>query len=614
VAQGALPVPPISFGEGLTPLYAAPTELRRRALPPMRILITGSCLVELWSGYIEKRYEGVKSDYILFNNGSELPEHPPAPIQDYALQILQPALRAVMPESLYMRLDWAHLSAFEVAFETARERLFMILDAGLAWNGKHGLLAFVTNFTAPQQNSVGRTAPRNTLNNIVFFVEELNRLIDEYVRARKNVYVVDINQISSIIGKRYIQDDAIWAFSHGSHLTNADYPKDQGRLQPTQRISHYYPSKAAEFFQLCIEDIFSAFRTLRQIDQVKMVIFDLDDTLWRGVAGETAEHHRDVVEGWPLGLVEALLILKKRGVMLAIASKNTEDVIEAAFQRIWRGRLTLDDFVVRKINWRSKADNIRDIIEAVNIQASSVVFVDDNPREREEVVGQLPDIRVIGAEPYILRRILLWSAETQSAVITDESLRKTDMVKAQVRREETRKRMSPTEFLASLDVRISLYWLADIQDGRFARALELINKTNQFNTTGVRWSLEDMARLFAAGGRILVAEVEDLFTNYGLVSGVILRDGVIEQWVMSCRVVGLEVETAVMSYLAGDTAQGLAARTRETQSNLLSRTLFDKSGFTLAAGGDDGDLWVLPAGSTVPTPAAAKIVNAPAGC
>jgi len=575
----------------------------------MRLLIVGSCLVEIWPGYIEDTFEGVKADYILFNNASELPESPPAPIQDYAFQLLQPALRSVMPESLYMRLGWSDPSAFEAAFQTARERLYMMLDAGLGWNEKHGLLTFVANFMAPQQNSVGRTAPRNALNNIVFFVEELNRALYEYISTRKNVYILDIDQISSMIGKRHVQDDSVWVFSHGGYLTNADYVKDQGRLEPVQPIFHYYPPKTGEFIQLCIEDIFAAYRTIRQIDQVKMVVFDLDDTLWRGVAGDTAEYHEQAMEGWPLGLVEAILILKNRGIMLAIASKNTEEVIEAAFERIWPGRLSLDDFVIRKINWRSKADNIQDIIEAVNIQASSVVFVDDNPREREEVSCQLPDIRVIGAEPYLLRRILLWSPETQSAVITDESHRKTDMVKAQVKREETRKRMSPTEFLASLDVRMALRWLADVQDGRFARALELINKTNQFNTTGVRWSLEEMTQLFAGDGRLLVAEVEDRFTNYGLVSVVIMRGALIAQMVMSCRVVGLEVETAVMSYLAAETPSGLSAWTRNTDSNFLSRTLFTKSGFVRAAGGGGADLWVLPAGVTVPAPTAAQIVK-----
>ncbi len=577
----------------------------------MRILIVGSCLVEIWADYIERTYEGVKADYILFNNVSELPESPPAPIEGYAFQLLQTALRSVMPESLYMRLGWADLSAFEAAFQTSRERLYMMLDAGLAWNEKHGLLTFVTNFMVPQQNSIGRTAPHNTLNNIVFFIEELNRLIYEYASARKNVHILNLDQLSSMIGKRHVQDDLVTVFSHGAYITNADYPKDQDRIEPVQPVFHYYPPKTGEFVQLCVEDIFAAYRTIRQIDQVKMVVFDLDDTLWRGVAGDTANDDHSDVEGWPLGLIEAILILKNRGIMLAIASKNTEEVVEAAFQRIWPGRLTLDDFVIRKINWNSKADNIQEIIEAVNIQANSVVFVDDNPREREEVSARFPDIRVIGAEPYILRRILLWSPETQSAVITDESLRKTDMVKAQVKREETRQRMSPAEFVASLDVRIALHWLTDVEDRRLARTLELINKTNQFNTTGVRRPREDMARLFAAGGRVLVAEVEDRFTNYGLVSVVVLRDTLIEQWVMSCRVVGLEVETAVMSYLAAETPKGLAAWTLETGSNFLSRNLFAKSGFKRAAGGAGGDLWVLPAGGQVPAPAAAKIVSAP---
>ena len=99
------------------------------------------------------------------------------------------------------------------------------------------------------------------------------------------------------------------------------------------------------------------YRTLRGIDQVKLVIVDLDDTLWRGVIAEEGDISDETIEGWPMGLIEALQFLKKRGVLLAIISKNDEARIEGLWDRIMRGRLRLEDFVVRRINWRSKADN-----------------------------------------------------------------------------------------------------------------------------------------------------------------------------------------------------------------------------------------------------------------
>ena len=96
------------------------------------------------------------------------------------------------------------------------------------------------------------------------------------------------------------------------------------------------------------------------------------------------------------------------------------------------------------------------------------------------------------------------------------------------------------EFLASLNVEVTRIAIADVAHSRYARALELINKSNQFNTTGRRWTPEEMQLLFAEGGRLETFEVRDRFTEYGLVGVAILRDGSIDQYVMSCRVIGLD--------------------------------------------------------------------------
>jgi len=127
-------------------------------------------------------------------------------------------------------------------------------------------------------------------------------------------------------------------------------------------------------------------RTLRQIDQVKLVIVDLDDTLWRGVIAEEGIDRPMVTEGWPAGLVEALVTLKKRGVLLAIASKNDEDRIRSFWPHLYGGRLELADFASVKINWQSKAENIAQILKETNLLPRNVVFLDDNPVERARLL------------------------------------------------------------------------------------------------------------------------------------------------------------------------------------------------------------------------------------
>ena len=207
--------------------------------------------------------------------------------------------------------------------------------------------------------------------------------------------------------------------------------------------------------------------------------------------------------------------------------------------------------------------------------ARSAVFIDDNPVERAAVEAAHPDIRTLGSDLYYIRRILLWAAsELQTAGITLESARRTEMIKAQVERETARKAMPREEFLASLHIEIKQTTITDSSVPEFKRAFELINKSNQFNTTGRRWTPEEMQQFFAEGGRLEAFRVKDDFTDYGLVCVAIVRGGCIEQYVMSCRVLGLDVEKAVIGTIAREiiethgVARGIVA---ETDANLICR-------------------------------------------
>jgi FkbH-like protein len=322
---------------------------------------------------------------------------------------------------------------------------------------------------------------------------------------------------------------------------------------------------------------------------VKLVIMDIDDTLWRGVAAESAEGTPHSVEGWPLGVIEALSFLKRRGVLLALVSKNEEAFIE----KLWRTiigdyRLSLSDFVSRKINWRTKAENIAEILGEVNLLPRSVLFIDDNPVERAAVQAAFPDIRTFGPNPYVWRRLLLWAPEVQVATITGESAARTEMVRMQIAREVQRATLSRDEFLCGLGltVRISLIKRTD-QEG-FKRSLELINKTNQFNTTGRRWLHAEFVELFARGGLMLVCSVSDRFTAYGVVGVLVLDMDRIEQFVMSCRVIGLDVEIAIvaeaLSILSHRGSTSIQAKFTTTDANLLCRELWQQCGFEWTGG------------------------------
>jgi FkbH-like protein len=211
----------------------------------------------------------------------------------------------------------------------------------------------------------------------------------------------------------------------------------------------------------------------------------------------------ETMEGWPLGIAEAIGHLKRRGVLVAIISKNDESKVEQLWKARFGRRLLLEDFVSRKINWRTKVENLEEILQETNLLPGNVLFVDDNPVERASIQAAFPAVRAIGPEPLLWRRILLWSPETQVASISAESTARTAMVQAQVERETQRKHMSREEFLASLNVQLDLLEITTTEHPRFKRALELINKSNQYNTTGIRWSEQQCQAAFAEGTSFL---------------------------------------------------------------------------------------------------------------
>jgi FkbH-like protein len=572
-------------------LYGAPIDLSVTKTGLKNVLVIGSCLISSMPDFIRQNNPDCESDYILFNNGVELPATPPRALDEYDFQIIQIGTRSVLQERDYFRLNYDDGAAYDALFETVKENLSRLMETTLRYNIESGLLTIFTNFLVPQQNAMGRLQPRYDLRNPVHFFEELNKFISEEVKKYRNVFVFDIDLLARQFGKKFVQDDAVWSLAHNAVLSDYDYEYDQQRIQPVRAMSEIYQLRLYDFVRSMWAEIVALYRTARQIDTIKLVVVDLDDTIWRGVLADESSISWNAIEGWPLGFIEALLYLKRRGIMLAIISKNDEKIVERIWNQLFRGLLAMDDFAVRKINWFSKAENLLQILKEVNVLSRSVLYIDDNPVEREIIHDAFPDVRLLGANPYILKRILLWAPETQVPFISEESVRHTEMIQQQVERETVRERMSRKEFLASLNLRITARRIEEEIDSGFSRALELINKTNQYNSTGRRWKIEDVRQSFAAGGYWYTFEVEDRFSHYGVVAVAIVQGQDIVQFVMSCRVVGLDVEVAAVAVVAAEIFKsGVGAahgHIVKTDANFLVRNLFQSAGFT-----GQGDVWI----------------------
>ena len=607
-APRLLEVEPALFAQHNGSRYRTPLDLQVTPTPPARFLVVGGCLAQPFPEIAAMIAPQLKGDFLLLNNFDTFPEMPPEPVAPYAFQIIHIPLRSILGNAYFQLPDDG--SQHEEFLRQTQDHLARYLANASKLNVERKLLTFVLGFLVPQQNPLGRFQPRYDLRNVMHFIERLNQFLAAETARYQNAHWVDADQMAASIGKKACQDDSVWSFTHGTTLSDGDHDHDLNRLQPPAAMQHHYAARWLEFYEALLHEVFAMYRTTLQLDAVKLVAVDLDDTLWRGVA---AEGTLGVAEGWPMGFMETLLYLKKRGIILAIVSKNDERFIQANWDRIVGGQIKLDDFAIRKINFGTKAQNLTEIIREVNLRPQNVVMVDDHPAERAAIEQQLPGVRVLGRDVYYLKRILLWSSETQQPVITRESARKTALVQAQLQREEARQAVSPEEFLRTLKLRVSVYRIRDLRSVNLNRALELFNKTNQFNTVGTRYSLEQCHQYLAAGRQLHVIEAGDRFTQYGLIGAAWVTGNCLEHLVMSCRALGLGIEEAFVAGLAHQfAAEGQAAITGRlvpTEANLACRHVFSRSGFVPVEG--EATRWTRSLATPPPVPAHLALLPSP---
>ena len=405
--------------------YRTPDTLQVSGGGQLRsVLLIGSCLMDPWPKVLSASNNNYKVDLITFNNASLLPRLSREEVGNYDLQICQIPLRSILPEREYLNIGYDDNNAYELLMENSKQALLRNFDEICRYNKEFNILTFVLSFATPQQNPMGRLQNRYYLGNLTYFIEELNRYMFGLISERRNCYMIDFNEILSTFGKKYYLDDVVTHFNHSSYITGLAVWDDHLRLEPTGSVYELYTPMIDKIVQAVLSEAQAGLKTVRQLDAVKLVIFDLDDTLWRGVGAE----HDDIdtgkmTEGWPLSIVEAASYLWRRGILIAIVSKNDEKTALQLWEKLYGGRFSIKNFVATRINWNPKAVNIAEILKDVNLLPGSVLFVDDNPVERAAVKAAFPDIRVMDAPLAHWRRILLWAPELQQPLITLEILK-----------------------------------------------------------------------------------------------------------------------------------------------------------------------------------------------
>jgi FkbH-like protein len=345
-------------------------------------------------------------------------------------------------------------------------------------------------------------------------------------------------------------------------------------------------------------------------ERKKCLVLDLDGVLWGGVVGE------DGVEGISLAsagmgaqyrdVQRVAKELVAQGALLAAASKNNPEDALLPFKKHPHMLLKKDDFVRFEVGWNPKPEGLRAIARGLNIGLDSLVFVDDNPVEREAVRAALPEVATPDF-PEDTSKLPAFMAEVARTYFTalrvgNEDREKTAMYRAELRREEERgARLSLDDYLASLEMKLDLHRL---RQGEIPRAAQLSQKTNQFNLTTQRYTEADLASLMEdKNARVWVAGLSDRFGDYGRVCLAAARitgtSAVIKNFLMSCRVMGRGVESAVLEgverALAAENVTEIRGEYRETRKNGPVRDFWAKMGYRLERNEPDGETWVLRA-------------------
>jgi FkbH-like protein len=405
---------------------------------------------------------------------------------------------------------------------------------------------------------------------IEIFVKELNSYVEK--NKTSNVSIINIDKIFALIG-----------FNQ-----SIDY--------------RFYHSSKAPYTFAFLKNYVSAIEPviLRNSGKLKKaIIFDCDNTLWKGVIGEDGIDGIDMSPSSNLGkffhLVQRIAVfLSKRGVIIGLCSKNNENDVLEVLRNHKDIILKEEHIVIKKVNWDDKASNLREIASDLNVGLDSMIFVDDSNFEINLINEKVPEILTIQV-PIVLSDypdILLRNIYSYfNLVLNSDDARKTEMYKQQFEREKNKTTFNSIEdYLASLEIELTVVK----NDKSFIpRIAQLTQKTNQFNLTTHRYT-ESKVEYFTSDNKHVVYAmfVKDKFGDNGLTGVCIVKEDennsknvILDSFLMSCRIIGRNIEFVFIDYIIKELAnkgyQTLGADYIQSSKNALVENFYDKVGFNI---------------------------------
>ncbi len=287
----------------------------------------------------------------------------------------------------------------------------------------------------------------------------------------------------------------------------------------------------------------------------KVIVLDCDNTLWKGVCGESGPFGIEL-DAPHLALQQFMLAQHAAGQLLCLCSKNSEADVENVFTHRPEMPLKREHIIARRINWQSKSENLISLASELHLGLDSFIFVDDNPLECAEVQANCPDVLTLQLPEKTERipRFLQHAWPFDYLKITATDRQRTELYRENLQREQAREKASTFEdFLATLELKIQV---AEMRLNQLERVAELTQRTNQFNITTIRRTEREIEQLIQAKKLdIFTVEVRDRFGDYGLVGVFVFETQadtlLLDTFLLSCRVLGRGVEHQILKTLTG---------------------------------------------------------------
>jgi len=434
----------------------------------------------------------------------------------------------------------------------------------------------LNNIIAPATSGLG-LLECNIPQSLKEVVRTYNRGIEQLARDNTRFYIVDNESLAARLGYDNWRDERMWYLA-GMPLKN----------HAMSELAKHYAS----------------YLKALQGNTKKCLVLDLDNTLWGGIIGE------DGMKGIVLGLAgvgkayhdfqNEIINLHKRGILLAVSSKNNYDDAIEVIEKHPHMLLRKKYFSVMKIDWRDKATHLREIAEELNLGLQSFVFFDDSAFERNLIASELPEVTVpnFPQDPSFLTRSLLVLDSFAMVQLTEEDRKRNQLYRAQARRTSLRQSSgSLEEFYVSLQMHAAIR-----NSGSFAipRLSQLTQRTNQFNLTTRRYAEAEIQSFISSDSyEVYDLQLTDKFGDNGIVGLAIVEKENsawrIDTFLLSCRVMGRTVETAFLGYIAKQARkagiQYILGEYIPTKKNIPVKDFYHQQGFESIT--ETGEIWRL---------------------